>query len=162
MQESRTDIEIQSVTELIFLRRLIGFNARCEMDRLVTSKAAAAERSQKMTQQPEAEKVDGFVRQFESRTARRRFLLPCPPSFKADGSGLLLRLNPSFFDHAPDQLVDQIVQFLGVAFRTVRHPLLQEAFGNASHFDQLLEDCLPERIEIMRVAHFAKAVRKPL
>src|SRR4051812_21084619 len=128
------------------------------MDRLVTSETAAAKRSQKMTQQPETEKVDRLVGKFEARTTGRRFLGTLPFFAQGRGLALLLRLNPSFFDHAADQLVDEIVQFLGVAFRTIRHPLLQQALRDASHFNQLLEDGLTERIEIMRVAHLAKPV----
>ena len=53
-----------------------------------------------------------------------------------------IRLNPSFFDHAPDQLIDQLIQFFRIPLRSIVQPLLIQLFGNPAHFDQLFDDRL--------------------
>ena len=68
--------------------------------------------------------------------------------------------HPSFFDHFPDQLIDELVEFLGVAFTPVFEPLVKQALRNAAHLDQLLDDRLTQGINSVWIAHIAKAVLK--
>src|SRR4051812_6819729 len=93
---------------------------------LMTSKTAAAEGPEQMAQQSKSEKVDGFVRQFESGRSRRKLFLALARFFSGSRI-LLLRLNPAIFHHLTDELVDQIVEFLGIPLATIGQPLLQQA-----------------------------------
>ena len=100
MHQCRADVEIQRVAELIFLRSLIRFDPCREVRRFVTAETAAPERAEQMPQQSESKKVDRLVRQLEPRRARRILLDTLSVLIERRGAGLLLRLNPSFFDHA--------------------------------------------------------------
>ena len=98
------------------------------------------------------------LRQVIVRLQLLRVLLHQPEDRLFRLLALLLGLHPAFFDHALDQLVDELVEFLGFAFAPVLEPLIEQALGNTSHLDELFENGLTQRVESVRVAHVLKAV----
>src|SRR5262249_50061526 len=66
VEKSFADIEVECISEFVRAGDAAGFDTGGEVARIVAAKAAAAERAEKILQSFEAEKVDGFVGDFEA------------------------------------------------------------------------------------------------
>src|SRR5215468_7642042 len=132
------------------------------MHRFVAAEAASAQRAEQMPQKTKSEEIDRFVRQlkpggtrlqifgtFAALIERRR------PRF------VFLCLNPPFFNQPADQLLNEVIEFLRFAFAAICHPLLEQALRNPAHFNELLDDGLPQGIKIVWIADIAESILKP-
>ena len=59
--------QLEHIAELVFFRRLVGFDTRSKMGGLVSAEAASAQGTEQMPQQSKSQEVDGFVGQLELR-----------------------------------------------------------------------------------------------
>ena len=57
-------------------------------------------------------------------------------------------------------MIDQFVEFLGVAFAAIFQPLLQKILRDTAHLNELFDDRLAKGVEVVRIAHVLKAVSK--
>src|SRR2546422_100422 len=157
MEQRRADVEIEGIAELVFFGRLIRFDTSRKMRGLVSAEAASSQGTEQMPQQSKSQEVDGFVGQLELRGTRCHVLHALGVLVKR-GWRLLICSHPTFFDHLPNQLIDELVEFFGFTFRSVFKPLIEQALRNATHPDQLLDNRLPQGFERVWITDIAKAV----
>src|SRR5213594_3316241 len=129
------------------------------MSGLVSAEAASSQGTEQMPQQSKSQEVDGFVGQLELRGTRWRILHTLRVLVER-GRRLLIGSHPPFFDHLPNQLIDELVEFFGFTFSSVFKPLIEQAPGNATHLNQFLDNRLLQGIKRVWISYIAKAVLK--
>ena len=71
VEKRGADVQVQRVAEFVGPRNAAGFDAGGQFARVVTAKAALAERAEQILQRAEAEKIDGLVGNFKARLVLR-------------------------------------------------------------------------------------------
>ena len=162
-------IDVQRIAELVGLRRRHGLDAGAEMTRVVTARAAAADRAQQIAERPVAEKVERLVGHLEahlagvlSRAAAGR------PAMLALAVEIRRAGDEPLFHHAFDDLLDQIFELLArgllVAVRGLTEQLLQRVLRQHTAAEQRLENRVVQRLHrpvLVAVQRIAPRVAEP-
>src|SRR5579883_1746840 len=129
VEQRRTDIEVQCISELVFLRGLVCLHTGSKVDRLMPAEAAPTQSTQEMTEESKPEEVDRFIGQFESCAARWNLFSSFAGLVDRRRPWLLLGLNPALFDHPAHQLLDQFVELFRFTFTSIGQPCSRRLSG---------------------------------
>src|SRR5215468_1442373 len=116
VRQRRADVEVKHIAEFIRARNSARLDPRREIARVVPAETASSERAEQVSQSLEAQKVDRFVGNLETRFRIPLLWLAKPASRRLVGrwSHLrwLLRVDESFLRKTFDELLDEVSDLL--------------------------------------------------
>ena len=150
VRECRCNVEVQSVAELVGLRRSAGFDAGRKIAGIVPSKARLAQRAQQIAQRFEPQEVETLVGDLKPACCASPVCPPAPDC--CDGSVRLIDRNIVFLLHPLDELLYQFIE-LAVCHHLL--DLLTEIFIKRLAIQQGILDGAPEVFEcLLALRHF--------